>query len=97
MNRIIEFLHQIIGKQGMAIEDLYNLGMQYYEGKDIDYTKSVRWLRKAAKQGHAEAQFHLGGSYAQGEGTKKNWTKAISQGPDVQTVTSLENIIILSI
>ena len=44
-------------------------------GKNADH--AVRWYRKAAKRGHAEAQHCLADSYVTGEGVKKNrrWAK----------------------
>ena len=39
----------------------YNLGYMYYNGRGVpqDYVQAVKWLRNAAKQGHADAQFGL--------------------------------------
>ena len=39
----------------------YNLGVMYYEGTGIkiDRKKAKEWLRKAAAQGHQEAQAAL--------------------------------------
>ncbi|MCX6631984.1 MAG: tetratricopeptide repeat protein, partial [Candidatus Solibacter sp.] len=38
------------------------LGHIYSQGQGVpqDFTKAVRWWRKAADQGHADAQFNLG-------------------------------------
>ena len=49
--------------------------------------EAAKWWRKAADQGHAEAQFQLGCLYYQGEGVNvdrveavKLWRKAAAQG-----------------
>ena len=46
----------------------YNLGNKYYEGKDVlkDYKEAVKWYRKAADQGLANAQNNLGSMYDNG-------------------------------
>jgi hypothetical protein len=46
---------------------LYNKG----EGVPVDHAKAVYWYTKAAKQGHATAQYHLGLMYAKGDGVPK--------------------------
>jgi TPR repeat protein len=47
----------------------------------------VKWYRKAAEQGHAKAQYNLGGCYNMGNGVAKDetqavkwWRKAAEQG-----------------
>ena len=59
------------------------------EGIDQDLATAVRWYLKAAEQGHAEAQYHLGYSYEHGEGVPadleqaKTWyRKAAAQGEE---------------
>jgi len=47
--------------------------MYYYgRGDDDNYSKAVEWHRKAAEQGHADAQNHLGQMYQYGLGVDKN-------------------------
>ena len=41
-----------------------------------NYQESVKWYQKAAKQGHAKAQFNLGVMYANGKGVKQDYAKA---------------------
>ena len=38
-----------------------------------DYTEAVRWYRKAAEMGLAEAQFNLGGKYYEGQGVPHDY------------------------
>ena len=38
--------------------------------------EAVNWYRRAADQGHADAQFNLGVSYADGEGVPQDFTSA---------------------
>ena len=56
----------------------YEQGEMYYYGKGVpkDNQKATMWFRKAAEQGHADAQFVLGLMYAKGEGLEKNDWKA---------------------
>ena len=37
-----------------------------------DYAEAVRWYRKAAERGHAQAQFNLGGAYGLGQGVPQD-------------------------
>jgi len=37
----------------------------------------VKWYRKAAEQGHADAQFYLGGCYLSGTGVAKDEAEAV--------------------
>lgn len=50
------------------------LAVFYYFGKGMtqDYTEAVKWERKAADQGYAQAQYNLGVSYGNGEGVTQN-------------------------
>ena len=56
----------------------YEQGEMYYYGKGVpkDNQKAAMWFRKAAEQGHADAQFVLGLMYAKDEGLEKNDWKA---------------------
>ena len=47
------------------------------EGVPEDYREAVKWWRKAAEQGYAEAQFNLGGMYAKGEGVPEDYQEAV--------------------
>ena len=42
-----------------------------------DYAQAVRWYRRAAEQGNAQAQYNLGSLYEAGNGVKKDLGKAI--------------------
>ena len=50
----------------------FNLGGCYVvgEGVERDKAEAVKWFRKAAKQGYAEAQFSLGVLYYIGAGVQ---------------------------
>ena len=50
----------------------------YYEGQGIsqDYAETLKWLRKAAYQGDANAQNNIGDMYETGKGVELNNTKA---------------------
>ena len=57
------------------------------EGVEQDHEEAVKWYRKAADQGDADAQFNLGVMYYNGEGVPEDdkeavkwWRKAAEQG-----------------
>jgi hypothetical protein len=64
----------------------------YFVGSGVpqNVAEGVKWLRKAAAQGDAEAQFYLGNMYFNGTDVPENaaeavkwWRKAAEQGhPD---------------
>ena len=47
------------------------------EGVKQDYKEVVKWFRKAAEQGLAQAQFNLGGMYAIGRGVPLDFAVAL--------------------
>jgi hypothetical protein len=59
--------------------ELYRLGLCYSAGIGAagNHTEAVKWYRKAAEQGNAEAQYKLGNSYYMGEGVKEDYDKAV--------------------
>jgi TPR repeat protein len=42
----------------------------------VNEPEGVKWLLKAAKAGHAKAQFNLGMAYAMGKGVQTNYFEA---------------------
>ena len=59
------------------------------EGVKQNYSKAREWFEKAAKQGHARAQFNLGFMYANGSGVEQSdslamrwYGRAAAQGDD---------------
>jgi uncharacterized protein len=48
------------------------------EGVPQDYTAAAAWYRKAAEQGHAEAQYSLGSIYQNGYGVPEDFSAAAS-------------------
>jgi TPR repeat protein len=66
-----------------------NLGLMYLGGNGVsqDYKEAVKWLTKAAEQGHAQSQYNLGSMCANGHGLPQDrkeagkwYTKAAEQG-----------------
>ena len=58
----------------------YELGYAYYfgaNGCEKDYAKAFKWYSAAAKQGHAKAQFGLGGCYSLGRGVDKDYEQQV--------------------
>jgi uncharacterized protein len=55
-----------------------------------DFAEAVKWLRKAAEQNHADAQYSLGLCYASGRGVPKDavaavkWLRKAAEGGEVQ-------------
>ena len=61
-----------------SAQSQFELAMLYAVGKnESSASKAVDWFRKAAKQGHTEAQFALGGCYENGYGVKRSDRQAI--------------------
>ncbi|MDE7136204.1 MAG: hypothetical protein K2N91_06185 [Muribaculaceae bacterium] len=49
---------------------------QYGYVVDKDYTEAVKWYRKAAEQGDADAQIRVGGMCQHGYGVVQDYTEA---------------------
>ena len=58
---------------------LYERGEDYYYGRGVeqDYGKALKWYRRAAEQGHADAQFSLGVMYRNGQGIAQDDSEAV--------------------
>ena len=56
-------------------QDDFVKGAAAYEAKD--YPEALRWYRKAAEQGHAKAQYHLGRMYLVGFGVARDTAEAV--------------------
>lgn len=56
----------------------YNLGVLYFEGKDVpqDYIEAAKWYGAAADQGDMQAQFNLGLMFYRGIGLPQNYLYA---------------------
>ena len=72
-------------EQGDA-ESQYSMGVHYHnrglleawtEGITPLAAEAAEWFRKAAKQGHAKAQFSLGQAYSGGYGVAKDEAMAV--------------------
>ena len=55
----------------------YSLGEMYFtgQGAEKDLAAAAQWFRKAAEQGHAEAQYRMGSAYY--NGVKRNYREAV--------------------
>jgi hypothetical protein len=51
-------------------ETLYQKGIEAYDTRK--YVQAVKWYKKAARQGHREAQYELGFMYQMGRGVRMN-------------------------
>lgn len=63
------------------IEAWYWLGRLYFydvPGVPRDYPLAARWFEKAARAGHADAQYKLGGMYYAGRGFKQSIRQALT-------------------
>ena len=56
-----------------------NLGWMYANGEGVEQDKeeAVKWYRKAAEQGNADAQNTLGVMYDKGEGVEQDKEEAV--------------------
>jgi TPR repeat protein len=56
----------------------FNLGLLYAKGQGVarNYSEAVRWWRKAAEQGQADAQSGLGVLHFNGDGVALDYVKA---------------------
>eukprot|EP00729_Bicosta_minor_P032469 gene32469-biopygen20871 len=56
-----------------------NLGVIYDTGKGVeqDHVEAVKWFRKSAEAGYADAQFNLGNMYRIGEGVEQDHVAAV--------------------
>jgi TPR repeat protein len=61
------------------LENWFQTGANYYSGRSVprDYSEAVRWYRKAAEQGYAQAQHNLGCCYENGFGVQQDYTEAV--------------------
>ena len=59
----------------LRASDMYNKGLEAYKKKD--YTEAVKWYRKAAEQGYANAQNNLGNCYYYGRGVTQDYYEAV--------------------
>ena len=62
----------------------YTVGSAYAEGKGVkqSYPDALKWLHKAAEQGHPLAQADLGSLYAEGFQDKRAWLFQRNAGVD---------------
>jgi tetratricopeptide (TPR) repeat protein len=66
------------GLTGEDQEDIYELYISgYYFDRQKNYKEAVRRYRKAAEQGHAQAQVNLGALYSKGLGVGQDYTEAV--------------------
>jgi type II secretory pathway predicted ATPase ExeA len=57
------------------INELYTSGYNFDRQKN--YKEAVRWYRKAAERGHAQAQVNLGTLYSKGLGVGRDYTETV--------------------
>jgi len=57
------------------VESQYNLAINY--NGNAQYEEAVKWMTKAAEQGHSKAQDAIGFFYWSGQGVNQNYTKAV--------------------
>ena len=64
---------------GKTPEEEYAMGDRYHRGAGVEqsHAEAVKWWRRAAERGYADAQFALGLCYGKGEGVEKNFAEAV--------------------
>ena len=78
----IDILHQLQSRipTSREINRWYQTGCNYYHGNNgvkIDYAEAIKWYRKAALMGHADAQNYLGVCYDLGRGLNEDDVEAV--------------------
>jgi uncharacterized protein len=71
--------HKILAEKGRA-NGQFELGVDYLEGRNgfqVDKRLGMQWVRRAADQGLAIAQHHLGDMYFRGDGTVQDYEEAV--------------------
>ena len=66
--------------EGKTAQQIADIAEDYYygrNGKTKDYAEAVKWYRKAAEQGNADAQYSLGYCYYKGRGVAKDCAEAV--------------------
>ena len=61
-------------RRRLAAEN-YSTALRHHQAKS--YPEAVKWFRKAAEQGHSEAQYYLGCCYDSGEGVDQDYALAV--------------------
>ena len=74
IDEIIAKAEQGDAKAQVALGFRYNTGLF---GVEKDLRKAVKWYRKAAEQGDAGGQYHLGNAYEIGEGVEQDFREAV--------------------
>lgn len=65
-----EAIREITREDRKSAEEQYKLGLYYSTQEDkVDYAKANKWFLKAARNGHAGAQYMIGNAYLVGRGT----------------------------
>ncbi len=64
-----------LSEKDITPSEAFSKGWAAYNKKD--YSEAVNWCRKAAEQGHAEAQHNLGWCYNNGYGVSQSWSEAV--------------------
>ena len=73
-------------KKSQELRTDFEKGSYYYSIED--YKQAVYWYKKAAKQGHINAQFILGGVYYEGTGVSQDYKQAfllVQEGGNTRT------------
>ena len=66
-----------LANQGESAQNDLGLAYHYGQGVQQDDSEAVKWFRKAADQGYADAEFYLGRSYEGGVGVPRNYAEAV--------------------
>ena len=77
LNRFLSLFFAVMicsALMAQSAEECFYKGVEYSSNKN--YTEAVKWIRKAAEQGIADAQFALGACYQSGTGVTQNIAEA---------------------
>ena len=76
----IEMLTEVCNRtdsKEISLEKLKNWCYDNGEGVQQSYAEAVKWYRKVAEQGIAEAQYNLGVCYFYGKGVRRDYAEAV--------------------
>ncbi len=65
--------------EAIDVETKFRIGYAYSKGEGVPVNKkeAVKWYKKAAEQGYADAQYYLGNAYSKGEGVPEDPKEAV--------------------
>ena len=67
--------NQLAEMEGMSVEEMFERGREHEDNEE--YEEAMKWFRRAAEQGHIDAQRYLGYMYSKGEGVPQDYVEGV--------------------